>query len=594
MKGRYSTSAIAVALGVALMLLSAARVARAGAPGVAIIPIGSTLYEDPDTGALYRKPGKGRVAVIFGAPEPSTSSTRVAPSTGAAIEQRVEQRTQQEIQQVQEQDRQNTDALRAEFLQKQEKLTLENEALEAQVKTIEPEWRSYIESFTNKMRVGALLYADWDMYTHTGWGPQPADNLTPPGPGNNEYNSFDITRAYLQFFFFPTEDLLVRITPDIYKTTGKATPDSFGKTGAINTNLSGDLGYRLKYGYVQLGKPFNYLGPALKGGTVSFGLIQQPFLPWEEDLYGYRFVNTSPWNFTGLSTSYFGISVQGPVKYNELTYVDYDVGAYSNGKYNQFDQTNTKQVMGRVSVYPFGAAWRFDGLGATFAYDYGYGNVAPDTTAATGFGSATTAFGSAAKAHIMRLAALLHYTTPRWQIAVEYDAGHNAFTGSNFFSGTGPAEFFTPTTTAAQYTVPYHNFSALVAALQNNSRTVQSGWDVFGHYKFPHTPLTAFGMFQWFQPNTKVNLNPLDFQRWIGGISYQYNEYLRIALDSQNLLFYHGQFPFSTKYANTFAPVFVKIPNPGHTPPVVSPPTSVDQPVPRDTHAIFLNLEFNY
>ncbi|HEY6418306.1 MAG TPA: hypothetical protein VIX59_04815 [Candidatus Binataceae bacterium] len=592
MKGRHSTTAIAAALGGALLLLWTARVARAGAPGVAIIAIGSTLYEDPDTGALYRKPGKGRVAVIFGAP-PAASTAPVAPGTGAAIEQRVEQRTQQQIEQVQEQNQQNTEALRAEFLQKQEKLTLENAELAERVKTIEPAWRQYIDSFQNKMRVGALLYADWNLYTHTGWGPQPADNLTPPGPGNNLYSSFDITRAYLQFFFYPTEDLLLRITPDIYKTAGKATPDSFGKSSAINSNLSGDLNYRLKYAYVLYGKAFNW-SPELKGDTISFGLIQQPFLPWEEDLYGYRFANTTPWNFLGLSTSYFGISMQGPIKFNELQYVDYDFGAYTNAKYSQFEQGNTKQVMGRVSVYPFGARWRFDGLGATFAYDYGYGNVAPDTTAATGFGSATTAFGSAAKAHVMRLAALLHYTTPRWQIAVEYDSGHNAFTGSNFFSGAGPAEFFTPTTTPAQYGVPYHNFSALVAALQNNSRTVQAGWDVFGHYKFPHTPLTAFGMFQWFQPNTKVNENPLDFQRWIAGLSYQYNEYLRIALDSQNLLFYHSQFPFTTKYANTFAPVFVKIPNPGHIPPVVSPPATVNQPVPRDTHAIFLNLEFNY
>ena len=40
--------------------------------------------------------------------------------------------------------------------------------------------------------------------------------------------------------------------------------------------------------------------------------------------------------------------------------------------------------------------------------------------------------------------------------------------------------------------------------------------------------------------NTKFT-DPLDFYRWVFGISYQYNEYLRFAIDSQNISYYHSQ-----------------------------------------------------
>jgi hypothetical protein len=618
MRVRTGSIAMVVALICApLMTAGAAARAHAADSPAASRNKGILLYEDQNTGALYRKPGKGRVAVRLSAEDEDNTQE---------IEQQVQKKTEQEL-------KQHDNALRAEFLHKQDQLIKENAELAQRVQNIEPAWRAYLQDFQRKYRIGVLLYADWGFYTHSGFGPQFQDNLNQLGPGNNIYNSFDVTRAYLQFFYYPTDDLLVRITPDIYKTFGSASAGTFGKNTAVASNLSGNLNYRLKYAYVQYRSAFDW-SRNLKGDTISAGLIQQPFLPWEEDLYGYRFVNASPWNYAGLSTSYFGLSVQGPIKYNELQYVDYDFGIYTNAKYSQYEQSNTKQAMGRVSVYPLGARWRFDGLGLTFGYDYGWGNVPPDATGPGGFGSKpttltggsnaafahfnpATAFGNAAQAHITRLAALAHYTGDRWQLAVEYDYGHNAFNGSSLFSGSGPAEFFSPTAPRVDASpspqvdctssgaisgrcsavfAPYHNFSTLVAALQNNSRTVQSGFDVFGHYKIAHTPLTLFGMFQWFQPNTKVDLNPLDFQRWIAGVSYQYNEYMRIALNTQNLLFYHDQFPFQTRYANSFAPVFPSARTPkGHAPPNHTYfPEFVGHSVPRDTHAIFVNLEFSY
>ena len=49
---------------------------------------------------------------------------------------------------------------------------------------------------------------------HTGFGPQFLTQETWPGPGNNSFNSFDITRAYLDFKFTPEDDVSARVTPE--------------------------------------------------------------------------------------------------------------------------------------------------------------------------------------------------------------------------------------------------------------------------------------------------------------------------------------------------------------------------------------------
>ncbi len=220
----------------------------------------------------------------------------------------------------------------------------------------------------------------------------------------------------------------------------------------------------------------------------------------------------------------------------------------------------------------------------------------------TGFGPNPTAFGHVASAHLARWSALIHYTAEEWGIAGEYDQGHNPFPGASLFSGNGPSVFFTPPASASTaggttspYGVQYYNFSAMTAALLGNSRTVQQGFDFFGHLHIPNTPFRLIGLFQLFQPNTKVDDDPLDFYRYMVGVEWQINEFVRLAVDTQNLSFYQGQSPFSTNYANSFADVFIPVKNTskaGATP--FAPPRSITNPVPRDTHAMELNLEFAF
>ena len=505
---------------------------------------GIMMYEDSRTGAFYSKPGKGRIPVgrlyLDTAPPPSS----------AAVQE-----------QVQKEVKKHDDELRAEFMTNQQTLLQKNAELSKQVAEIKPAWTDYMDNFKNKFRLGTLIYGDYRFYSHTTFQPQELTELNNPGMGNNLFNTFDVTRAYLNFYFFPTDDWTARVTPNVFRQfIASSTSDSVGSNGVYSNSADGNMSFRLKYAYLQYSKLFDKLGiEPMKGDTITMGQLQNPLVDWEEQLYGYRYVNLTPWNYLSLSSTQQGLSVQGPVKFNGLQYLEYDVGVFNNSSFHAVENGDTKQFMARLSVYPFGATWRFDGLGLTGFYDYGWGG--------------TTTPDNPFNPHTTRIAGLIHYTTELWGLAFEYDQGHNAFSSGNMFSGVGPAGKFADN-------------SKLATALFNNGRAIEQGYDVFGHLHIPNTPFTLFGMFEWFMPNTHVEKNPFDFQRWIAGISYQYNEFLRFSLDSQNMLYYHNNFNFPIAEANHFGAQTYSA--------AAVARGSVADSVFRDGHSFWLNAEFNF
>jgi hypothetical protein len=573
MKGRWKVALAALG---SIALLAGAQPLRAQDEP----PKQTTLWVDQKTGEVFIRPGRGRVPMSFGAsPE--------------QIEQEVEQRTQQRTE----------DAVRAAVAETEAQERIDNAATQKQLEKMTPAWTSYVSNFQNKFRIGALSYMDYSLYTHTGFGPQFLENTNPPGPYNNMYNAFDITRVYLNTYFTPTEKWLFRFTPELYRANGTATADKTGANTGFASNLDGNLNLRMKYAYLQYKGLLDDV-PWLKGGNTTFGAQPNPFIPWEEDLYQFRYVNLVPWNYISLSSSQTGLQFDGPIKPfgGETTYADYGFGVYDNGNFHNQEQTDTKQVMLRGTIYPLGSNFKYQGLGLTGFYNYGYGNVAPD------IGSVPTLL-KGSDAHFTRIAAVLHYAAEQWNIAGEMDYGQNAFTLSNLYSGSGPLDAFgTATGTAATgpkpyagntctsaapcYTYPnsYGPQTALYSAYLNNGRAREIGADLFGHYHIPGTKLTAFGMYQWFMPNDNVNEDPLDFERFVAGVSYQYNEYIRFALDSQNLLFYHNQFGVPISYAEQFNYVGGSTLNGRKLPKTGSIPNTV----PLDTHAIFFNVEFAY
>ncbi len=184
--------------------------------------------------------------------------------------------------------------------------------------------------------------------------------------------------------------------------------------------------------------------------------------------------------------------------------------------------------MGRVTINPFGAESRYDGLGLTGFYDYGYTNTCtPDPNAL-----------NATCGHIARAAGIAHYTAETWGVIAEWDYGHNAFSPGNLYSGSGPSDAIGIASPGG-----FAGWNNMVGDILN-SQAVQMGADLMGHYDIPYTPFTTFGLLQWFQPNTRIQKDPLDFTRYDVGVQWLINKYLRVALDSQAIQYYHSQFTF--------------------------------------------------
>src|SRR5215469_5675033 len=483
-------------------------------------PVAITLYVNPKTHVVYTEPVRGTVP--FG--------TFGQLKSAEELQREIEAKTQAQLDSQKHQIRQE---LEVRDLQQQQW----NAAMAKEVSEMQPAWQDFGQRWFKKISIGTLVYGDWSMYTHTGWGPQFLENIYTPGPGNNGWNSFDITRAYLDTRFTPNEDFDLRLTPELYRQFGAPQPDKIGSISAVNSNLDGAEGVRLKYAYLDYRTFFKNVLPIEPAATdvITFKIQQNPFVTWEENLWGYRYVTLSPWNFVGFSSAATGLRIGGPIKFNEKQYVDYEVGVFNNGNYKQYDASNMKQVEGRVSVYPFGASSQFQGLGLTAFYDYGYPNTyAPDRTQ-TSLG-APLAGNASANGHITRSSFVASYEGDTWQIAGAYDWGHNSFNATNYFNGAAPVDAFSSSfvpsgisckpvtvtklpatiTPSCSFTFPsstYASWAKMVGIFQNASNSVQEGWDFFGHYDIPETPFTVFGLFQQFLPNTKVDKNPLDFQR---------------------------------------------------------------------------------
>ena len=566
-------------LGAALTL---GAVAIAPAPARSADGQAITLYTDPGSGQVYTKRCKRCVKLGEYIPAGSTEE----------IEQKVERRVSQQTQQQLEQERA---AMQADEAAKQAQQQQWNAEMAKQVSEIQPFAREFGDRWFKKISIGTTVFAYYGFWSHTGFGPQFMDaNQQWPGPGNNSFNEFAINRTYIDLKFTPVDDVSMRITPDMYAmvntgtkctatssstkpvtTTTKCVASS-GDASGVNTGwaqtLDGNLGLRLKYAYLDYNTFFQKVAKidAMRDDKFTFGQQPNPLVDWEENLWGFRYTALTPWNYTSISSAQVGAAMKGPIKVNETQYADYDFGVYDDASFHALEQSASKQVMGRVTINPFGAKSRYDSFGLTGFYDYGYSNkCTPDVNSIEG--NNTTC------GHFARAAALAHYTAATWGLIGEWDYGHNAFSSSNLFSGSGPSDAIGIASPAGLYGQPsFTPWYKMVGGILN-TQAVQMGWDFMGHYDIPYTPFTAFGLFQQFLPNTRVEKNPLDFQRYDLGVQWLINKYLRVSLDSQAIMYYQHQF--------TFPAAHVK--GQGWTP-------AVPDAVPRDTHAFFLHLEFKY
>jgi hypothetical protein len=259
-----------------------------------------------------------------------------------------------------------------------------------------------------------------------------------------------------------------------------------------------------------------------EGQHVRVGQIENPLVPWEEDLYGFRFVNLVPLNFFAYSSTDLGVAAFGPIRLNETQYGDYWFGLYNGSSFHAAEFNEKRSPQGRLTLYPFAANLALAGLGITGFGSYGYTNVAPDTKDAV----------------VRRLAGLVHYSSQHWGLAFEFDETRNNNNVGNFFSGSGPLDQvpdpMTPGKTIANPVLQLYN-SIL------NPKAIARGYSLFGHWDIGDTPFTLFGMWTRWYPNIHFDNNPLDRDRVVGGIAYRVNSWLRVAIDSQNFIYMnHG------------------------------------------------------
>jgi hypothetical protein len=94
----------------------------------------------------------------------------------------------------------------------------------------------------------------------------------------------------------------------------------------------------------------------------------------------------------------------------------------------------------------------------------------------------------------------------------------------------------------------YDVFNSAPSATKGGVHTRQKGFDFFGHARLGKSRVTAFGLFQYFKPNTSFNSstidltdNPMDFTRTVGGISYKVTDHFDVAFGDQNFHWVHPQ-----------------------------------------------------
>jgi hypothetical protein len=379
-----------------------------------------------------------------------------------------------------------------------------------------------------KIKLGVTLFGDYAFYTDTGFGPQFITQINQPGPANSHFNSFDITRTYLNFFYMPTDAITIRITPNIFRQVdGSSGSIGNGIGASMGGSTNGNLSFRLKYAYVEFNKLFSGSDTFGKD-KVTIGSTMNPLVDWEEGLSGYRYAYLVPWNYLSLSSTFVGARIHGPIEFDGKEFLDYDIGVFNTASFHSIEQNDKKKVMGRLTWYPFGTTSDRTGFGVTVFDDYGYSTKTPDTKSMP----------------LNRFAALVSYQThsKSAQIAVEYDLGRNAFSTGNLFSGA------TPVSGGPYFTGEDFDMGTAAATVLSGDRTRQQGYAVFGHVKLGDSPFALFGLFEYFQPNTNFDHsafgltdNPIDFTRTVGGISYKYNDHLDFAVQDSNFHYLHPQ-----------------------------------------------------
>ena len=139
----------------------------------------------------------------------------------------------------------------------------------------------------------------------------------------NFNNNFEVTRAYINVIGRFGHGITTRVTPDVYRVA------------------DGSLGYRLKYAFVTW-------TPDSGAITFKLGMLNTPYVEWEEQLWDYRMQGTVAMDRNGyLSSSDIGFLVDGSWGNEAVTM---SAGVINGENYNRPLGDKGKDLTARVSV----------------------------------------------------------------------------------------------------------------------------------------------------------------------------------------------------------------------------------------------------
>jgi hypothetical protein len=234
----------------------------------------------------------------------------------------------------------------------------------------------------------------------------------------DNFNAFDVTRAYFNVSARFSDRLRVRFTTDVRPTTD----------ASLNTTLTAHL----EYAYVD--------AKVNDKSSLIFGMQETPWITFEESIDRYRAQGTM---FTERQGLIPGPSDLGASVLAKGDMVDVHVGVY-NGEGSSVEVDKYKSVQGRVTVHPFsdedtGGSVRLSGF-----YSYGfYAQDRPRDVAIVMGSYENTNVAATAQYVIAKDNPFVATTLNRKGLSI-FGEGRQGLTG---WAALGRVDFFDPDTT---------------------------------------------------------------------------------------------------------------------------------------------------